>query len=475
MIKKNLFSKMVFIYTVIIFLSLSLIATVLSIWFNDYYIQRKQQEVLEHIKIVEDLSLSYVEGDGNLSYEDLNSSLEFIGKYFYENVYLIDRNGYIFVSTAEKGKDLVGKQIFSDTEVILNDFGEKNTLKEVKKDNQLFSKGDYVLMRDIKDKNDEISSFILVDISMDYLKDSLSHIYKIIWLSTGIVMVLSIVIIYFFTDKIVIKPLQNMSAVAKKIANGDVEKRVEISSNDEIGQFAKAFNSMADSLEKVDRNRREFICNVSHDIRSPITSINGFIRGILDGVVPKEKESQYLTIAYEETQRLARLVNDLLDMSAIEEGRIKLALRKIDINEIIRLSILKNEGKIKEKKISVDVIFESDELLVYGDQDRIFQVILNLLDNAIKHSKEGTHINLSCTTKSGKAYISIENSASHIDEEELKNIWERFYKGDKSRTNRVSSGLGLSIVKKIINMLDEDVWVENTENGVMFTFTLTLV
>ncbi|MGL4731759.1 MAG: sensor histidine kinase [Clostridium sp.] len=473
MIKKNLFSKMVLIYTVIIFLSLSLIATVLSVWFSDYYIETKQQQVLEHTKIIEELSLSYVEG--NLNYEDLNSYLKFIGKYFNENVCLIDRHGYVFVSTAEKDKDLVGKQIFSDTDVILNDFGEKNVLKKVEKNNQLFSKGDYVLMQDIKNENDEVSAFIMIDISMDYLKSSLSHIYKIIWLSTGTVMVLSIIIIYFFTDKIVIRPLQDMSSVARKIANGDVERRVEINSNDEIGQFAKAFNSMADSLEEVDRNRREFISNVSHDIRSPITSINGFIRGILDGVVPKDKETQYLTIAYEETQRLTRLVNDLLDMSAIEEGRIKLALRKIDINEVIRRSILRNEGKIKEKGISVDVFFESDELLVYADQDRIFQVILNLLDNAIKHSEDGTHIVMSCKTKSGKAYISIENSGTHIDDENLKNIWERFYKGDKSRTNRVSSGLGLSIVKKIINMLDEEVWVENTENGVQFTFTLTLV
>ncbi len=161
-------------------------------------------------------------------------------------------------------------------------------------------------------------------------------------------------------------------------------------------------------------------------------------------------------------------------MSAIEEGRIRLALRKIDINEIIRLSILKNEAKIKEKRVKVEVYFDSDELLVYGDPDRIFQVVMNLLDNAIKYSNEGALITLSSNERGKKAYISVSNTGSHIDEESLKTIWERFYKGDKSRTNRVSSGLGLSIVKKILTMLDEEIWAENTEDGVKFTFTLTL-
>lgn len=472
MARQNLFSKMVLIYTVIIFFSLSLIATVLSLWFNNHYIEEKQDQVLNHASAIKELTLSYMQG--NLESGELESRIKFIGKHFEESIFLVDANGYVFVSIEDKEKNITGKQVFDKNDENVLGQNKKNVLEKVTKKNELIPTGDYSLVQDIVSDENVVVATIIVGVKTNQLKESLINIYRIIWLSTAIVMILSIGIIYVFVDKIVIKPLQNMSTVARKIANGDVEKRVEIKSNDEIGNFAEAFNSMANSLEKVEKNRREFICNVSHDIRSPITSINGFIRGILDGVVPKEKEEHYLTIAYEETQRLTRLVNDLLDMSAIEEGRITLALRKIDINDIIRLSILKNEGKIKEKKIKVDVFFESDELLVYGDQDRIFQVIINLLDNAIKHSDEGALIIISCKTKAGKAYISIENKGKHISEDELKNIWERFYRGDKSRTNRVSSGLGLSIVKKIITMLDEEVWVENTEDGVMFVFTLTL-
>lgn len=472
MVKSNLFSKMVLIYTVIIFLSLTIIATFLSIWFNDYFVNSKKNQVLEHTEIIKNLASGYM--DGSVSYEDLNKSLGFIGQYFYENIYLIDKQGYVFLSTSENKKSLVGKQVFLEGVENLQDLYQNGKLTKTDKKNELVNKGEYVLGEVITGPDGEARGGLVLELSMRYVKHSLTNIYRIIWISTVIVMIISVLIIYLFLDKIVIRPLQEMSIVARKIAGGDVDRRVEVKSNDEIGQFAKSFNSMADSLQKVEQNRKEFICNVSHDIRSPITSINGFIRGILDGVVPKDKEKQYLTIAYEETQRLTRLVNDLLDMSAIEEGRITLNVRKIDINEIIRLSILKNEGKIKEKKLKVDVFFEADELLVYADQDRIFQVVLNLLDNAIKYSEEGEHIVLSCESKGEKAYISISNTGAHISEEDLKNIWERFYKKDKCRTNRVSSGLGLSIVKKILTLLDEEVWVENTDDGVKFTFTLTL-
>ncbi|WP_205604179.1 sensor histidine kinase [Clostridium argentinense] len=472
MIKSNLFSKMVLIYTVIIFLSLTIIATFLSVWFNDYFVNGKKNQVLTQTEFIQGLASNYI--DGKLTYEELDNSLKFVGEYFYENIYLINRRVYVFAATSDNKDVLIGKQIFVDELNSIEDLSEDGYLKKIDKKSDLFSKDTYVLGQQIKDVNGDIKGGIIVELSMSYVKESLGKIYRIIWLSTALIMILSMSIIYLFTDKIVIKPLQKMSLVARKIANGDVAKRVEINTNDEIGQFAKAFNSMADSLEKVEKNRKEFISNVSHDIRSPITSINGFIRGILDGVVPKEKEKEYLTVAYEETQRLTRLVNDLLDMSAIEEGRIRLALRKIDINEIIRLSILKNEAKIKEKRVKVEVYFDSDELLVYGDPDRIFQVVMNLLDNAIKYSNEGALITLSSNERGKKAYISVSNTGSHIDEESLKTIWERFYKGDKSRTNRVSSGLGLSIVKKILTMLDEEIWAENTEDGVKFTFTLTL-
>jgi signal transduction histidine kinase len=279
-------------------------------------------------------------------------------------------------------------------------------------------------------------------------------------------------VIYFISQKIIIKPLKQITNAAQKISKGQVDKRAEVHSGDEMGELADAFNSMADSLEQVEKNRRDFISNVSHEIRSPITSIKGFVGGILDGVVPKEKENYYLSLTYEETQRLTRLVNDLLDLSAIEAGQFRLRIEELDINEIIRIAVIKFETKIKSRRLDVDVCLQDDSLFVAGDKDRIIQVVTNLLDNSIKYVNDGGNIRVSTRTKGQKAFISVYNDGPGLKEEDLKHIWDRFYKGDKSRTSKTSTGLGLSIVRSILTQLGEDIWVENKENGVEFTFTL---
>jgi signal transduction histidine kinase len=298
-------------------------------------------------------------------------------------------------------------------------------------------------------------------------------VYRIIWATAMFAIMISSFIIYYFSERIIIKPLADINGVAKKISKGEVEKRVQIISNDEIGELAESFNYMADNLEKVEKARRDFISNVSHEIRSPITSIKGFIGGVLDGVIPKDKENYYLSIAYEEIQRLTRLVNDLLDLSAIEAGQFKLRMSELDINEIIRLTVIKFEQKIKEKKLNVDVCFNLEHQYVYGDRDRLIQVMTNLIDNAIKYVSEGGEIYICTKIKGDKVLITVFNNGPTIPKEDIPKIWDRFYKSDKSRTSKISTGLGLPIVRNILTQHGEDIWVENKEGaGVTFTFTL---
>jgi len=285
------------------------------------------------------------------------------------------------------------------------------------------------------------------------------------------------IIIYYFSQKIIIKPLSKINSVARKISKGEVEKRVIIDSNDEIGELAESFNTMADSLEKVEKNRRDFMSNVSHELRSPITSIKGFIGGILDGVIPKDKENHYLQIAYDEVQRLTRLVNDLLDLAAMESGKFSLRVTEIDINEIIKLCIIKFEPKINDKKLKVDVLLQDEHLYVEGDRDRLIQVLTNLIDNSIKYVPDGGNIKLSTKIKGDKLLVSVFNDGPNIEENELRRIWDRFYKSDKARTSKISTGLGLPIARNILSQLGEDIWVENKakDQGVTFIFTLTRV
>ena len=295
----------------------------------------------------------------------------------------------------------------------------------------------------------------------------------IIWISIILAVIIAGAIVKYFAQLLVVEPIEEINNAAKRLAKGDVQERVKVVGNNEIGELAQSFNRMAQSIEQSDNIRREFISNVSHELRSPITSIKGFIGGILDGVIPRDKENYYLKIVYDEIDRLARLVNDLLDISAMESGKFNLNISEFDINQTISLCILNLENKIQTKGLNVKAIFHEKRCFAIGDRDRILQVMTNLLENAIKYSDDNGQIEVNISTKGEKIFVSIFNSCDILSENDLNHIWDRFYKSDKSRTNKISTGLGLSIVRLILSQHNQDIWVENVEDkGVRFIFTL---
>ena len=295
----------------------------------------------------------------------------------------------------------------------------------------------------------------------------------IIWISIILAVIIAGAIVKYFAQLLVVEPIEQINNAAKRLAKGDVQERVKVVGNNEIGELAQSFNRMAKSIEQSDNIRREFISNVSHELRSPITSIKGFIGGILDGVIPRDKENYYLKIVYDEIDRLARLVNDLLDISAMESGKFNLNISEFDINQTISLCILNLENKIQTKGLNVKAIFHEKRCFAIGDRDRILQVMTNLLENAIKYSDDNGQIEVNISTKGEKIFVSIFNSCDILSENDLNHIWDRFYKSDKSRTNKISTGLGLSIVRLILSQHNQDIWVENVEDkGVRFIFTL---
>ncbi|WP_246791632.1 sensor histidine kinase [Clostridium perfringens] len=313
------------------------------------------------------------------------------------------------------------------------------------------------------------------------LSDSLVRINQIVWMCVAIAIIFSGLSIYFISKKIIIKPLKVINNAAKKIANGEIGNRVNVSYDDEVGELAESFNIMATSIEEAELNRREFISNVSHELRSTMTSIKGFITAILDGVIPKDKEEYYLVIVNDEISRLTRLINDLLDLSAMQAGKLEFNISELELNRIIETTVLKMNQKSASKNIKIEVLLESEKLYVYGDNDRLIQVVTNLVDNAIKYCDENGEVKISTKTKGSKIIVSIFNTSKGIDEYDLTHIWDRFYKVDKARSNKTSTGLGLSIVRNIILQLEEDIWAENVKDkngeikGVRFNFTLTKV
>ena len=275
------------------------------------------------------------------------------------------------------------------------------------------------------------------------------------------------------------RPLNEMAEAARKFGQGEFDTRVTGYENrgDEIGALAEAFNSMANSLEKVESQRADFIANVSHELKTPMTTIAGFAEGILDGTIPQEREKESLQIIVSETRRLSRLVRRMLDLSrlnALAESSIT-AQEQFDLTEVMSRVIVSLEGKITGRKLDVDVQMPDEKLMVWGDPDSITQVCYNLLDNAAKFAATGSVITIVITKKDGKACTTVRNLGATIPKDELPVLFDRFHKADYSRSmDREGVGLGLYIVKTLLGNLKEDIHVTSEDGVTEFTFTLTL-
>ena len=275
------------------------------------------------------------------------------------------------------------------------------------------------------------------------------------------------------------RPLNEMAEAARKFGRGEFDVRVTSYEGrcDEISTLAEAFNTMANSLAKVESQRSEFIANVSHELKTPMTTISGFAEGILDGTIPPEREKESLQIVVSETSRLSRLVRRMLDLArlnALTENTVT-AQEQFDLTEVVSQVIISLESKITGRNLDVDVQMPDEKLMVWGDPDSITQVCYNLLDNAAKFAAAGTAITVQITKKDGKAYTTIRNLGSTIPKDELPLLFERFHKADYSRSmDREGVGLGLYIVKTILGNLKETITATSEDGVTQFTFTLTL-
>ena len=288
------------------------------------------------------------------------------------------------------------------------------------------------------------------------------------------IMLAAAIAIYFITERI-INPLKTMTVAAKKFAKGDFSSRVAVYGKDEVAELGEAFNNMTDSLDRFEKTRNSFLASVAHDLRTPMTTISGFIDGITSGAIPPEKHDYYLGVISSEVHRLSRLVSDLLDLSRLESGEKKFNMTTFDVAEVARIILISFEQKIEEKKL--DVIFEADEdvMPVVADKDAIHQVLYNLCHNAIKFSKVGGKLAISITRiENKKIRISVYDEGEGIGREELPFVFDRFYKTDKSRgLDKTGVGLGLYICKTIVDAHGERIRAESpNQDGAEFWFTL---
>lgn len=471
--RDSLVAKLLFTFTVIIGISFIIIATILSFWFKEYYFEQRKEHFDNDGQLVAKAAVAHLNQQKNANLNSLISTMNFVSNSVQADILVTDNLGYVYEVTNPQHNDL--KFTMLDIKK-MSELKNGNSVEEKSTENKKFSDSEYIYYKPMF-QDGYFSGVIVMVTKFDKVQEPLNKVYAIIWISAILALICSSIIIYYFSEKILIVPLSQINTAAKKLAKGDIGNRVVIKSNDEIGELAESFNVMADSLEQVENTRREFISNVSHELRTPITSIKGFIAGILDGVIPKDKENYYLDIAYNEIQRLTRLVNDLLDISTMQAGKLKIDFSEVDINGIIKNCVTNMEQKIKDKKIKAEIVLENQHLFVLGDRDRLIQVVMNLLDNAIKYSNDGGVIKIVTRSRGSKVFVDVYNDGPALSVEEINCIWDRFYKSDKSRTNKVSTGLGLPIVRQILAQHGEDIWVENKtkDYGVTFTFSLKKV
>ena len=292
-------------------------------------------------------------------------------------------------------------------------------------------------------------------------------------MSTLWIMLAALIAVYFITERMV-APLKSMSRAAKSFAKGKFDARVTVTGSDEIAELAVAFNNMAENLATANEMQRSFVANVSHDLRTPMTTISGFIDGILSGAIPEEKHEYYLGVISEEVRRLSRLVTALLDISRMQAGERKFTMADFDICELSRQVLISFEQKIEAKKLDVSFECDSDRMDVIGDRDAIHQVLYNICDNAIKFSHDGGKYDIRITEKDKRIHVSVYNEGVGIPSEDVARIFDRFYKSDKSRgLDKSGVGLGMYISRTIIDAHGEKIWAES-ELGKWCRFTFTL-
>ena len=287
------------------------------------------------------------------------------------------------------------------------------------------------------------------------------------------VLLAAVIAVYFITERI-IHPMRSMTVAAKKFAKGDFSARVTVYGKDEVSDLANAFNNMAESIDSLEKMRNSFLANVSHDLRTPMTTISGFIDGITSGAIPPEKHEYYLGVISAEVHRLSRLVTQILDVSRLESGERKFNYTDFNVAEVARLILISFEQKIDDKKLEVAFESDSDDMIVNADKDAIYQVLYNLCHNAIKFAREGGRFEIRITlTQSRKIQVTIFDEGQGISAEDAKLIFDRFYKTDESRgLDKSGVGLGLYICKTIIDAHGERIWVESDDESTAFVFTL---
>lgn len=410
-----------------------------------------------------------------LSLEDFQAQMEALGVYLTADIWVVDNQKRILFDSSNTAvaENAANAEYTVIEDFDTADFGSRYYM--IGNFYGLYSEDVLTVFSPIT-SNYRVQSYVIVHKPISQITGSMVNGFmNISFFTIVIVFCCAFVILLFFTYT-VYRPLRRITNVAESYAKGDFAKRIEVHSGDEIGYLANTLNYMANELSTLEDDQRKFISNVSHDFRSPLTSIKGYVEAMQDGTIPPEMQDKYLNIILFETERLNKLTQSLIDLNKFGHHGIMLDITDFDINRTIKTTILTFEGTCSQKGLSFDLLLTGQELFVTGDMAKIQQVLYNLIDNATKFSSANSAIKIETSVKNEKVLVSVRDSGIGIPADSIKKIWDRFYKTDLSRgKDKKGSGLGLSIVREIIQAHGEHINVISTEGvGTEFLFTLPL-
>lgn len=476
--RKTIFGKYLALSLSTILVSFTLIGVMLTFFVTQYSQDEKKALLAENALSVADMVSNNCVVVGNQiymtesEYNRWQSIMTTVANSLNAEIFIADVNGNVQICSESKNCVHIGNQLSEDVmAVALNrDYFENGKLGDIYAEPH-FTVGTPII---IDDNNSKVAvGAVFVSTQSSSMMHIVGEILRIFLMAA----VASFVIVFCISGTFtygMVKPLRQMATAAKKFGAGDFSSRVAITTNDEIGQLAEEFNNMADSLALSEGTRRSFIANVSHELKTPMTTIGGFVDGILDGTIPYERQSYYLNIVSVEVKRLSRLVQSMLALSRIDSGTMKLNKQNFNLTEVIIETLLTFEQKIEQRHINILGLEDFSELEIDGDKDMLHQVVYNLMENAVKFTNEDGYIKISASEDQNRTIVSIENSGEGINSEEIKHIFERFYKTDKSRSmDKNGMGLGLYIVKTILRLHGGDI-VADSEFGKNCRFTFWL-
>lgn len=459
---KSLFYKFILaylVYGVLGFLFISLCSSQMT----KHYLLREQANRMYSEATLIATTYSNA-GRSGLSEADIRQHMEAVSTFLDTEIWVVNPQGEIISDGNQKSRK----------GTVIPDFGVLNTGNaryEIGTYHDLFSHEVLTVGAPIV-RNYTTSGYVLIHSSLKSLAMHQNQILNIVHASALVIFLLSLLIMAVFTI-IVYRPLRRITEGATKYAAGDYTYKIQNHSQDEMGYLAETLNFMSDEIAKSDDYQKQFIANVSHDFRSPLTSIKGYLEAILDGTIPPELEEKYLRRLISETERLTKLTQSMLNLGSLENKGF-LSRANFDINRMIREVCASFEMTCQKKEMVFELTFAEKKEMVYADYSKIQQVLYNLIDNALKFSNPKSSIRIRTGLRGNKVFISVKDTGIGIPKKDLQKIWDRFYKADQSRgKDKHGTGLGLAIVKSIINAHDENIDCVSTEGaGTEFTFTL---